>query len=260
VSELWLILLQFLFRLGFGVAICMALTPSKLVTGGFYRVHLWMLMGFATFASLIAYTQSELVANAKGVLGLAIGIAIASYAGAVLWLYEKKSAGLTVLFLVAGMSLAAASLATNWPAQATSTGIALGMLDLVTGGMLLGVMLTAMLLGHWYLNTPNMQLAPLKMLIGVMVAAIVVRSVLSAIGIALHVGGSDPMSDAWWLFVALRWLSGLLGAAILAAMTWQTLKIPNTQSATGILYAGVILTFIGELTSQLLSVETLYPV
>jgi hypothetical protein len=35
-------------------------------------------------------------------------------------------------------------------------------------------------------------------------------------------------------------------------MTWETLKIPNTQSATGILYAGVILVFVGELVSQLL--------
>ena len=36
-------------------------------------------------------------------------------------------------------------------------------------------------------------------------------------------------------------------------MSWQTLKIPNTQSATGILYVAVITTFLGELTAQLLS-------
>ena len=36
--------------------------------------------------------------------------------------------------------------------------------------------------------------------------------------------------------------------------------IARAQSATGILYAGVILTFLGELTSQLLSVDTLYPI
>ncbi len=62
------------------------------------------------------------------------------------------------------------------------------------------------------------------------------------------------------MFLALRWLTGLVGTLVLAALTWQTLKIPNTQSATGILYAGVILTFIGELTSQLMSAESLYPV
>jgi hypothetical protein len=54
-------------------------------------------------------------------------------------------------------------------------------------------------------------------------------------------------------------LAGLVGAAVLTWLTWLTLRIPNTQSATGILYAGVILVFIGELTSRLMSVTTLFP-
>jgi hypothetical protein len=62
------------------------------------------------------------------------------------------------------------------------------------------------------------------------------------------------------MFLALRWLAGILGVLMMAIMTWQTLKIPNTQSATGILYAGVILAFIGELVSQLLSAQSTYPV
>ncbi len=43
-------------------------------------------------------------------------------------------------------------------------------------------------------------------------------------------------------------------------MSWQTLKIPNTQSATGILYVAVIVTFLGELVAHLLSQELPYPV
>jgi hypothetical protein len=35
--------------------------------------------------------------------------------------------------------------------------------------------------------------------------------------------------------------------------------VPNTQSATGILYAGVILVFLGELMSQLLSMDSTFP-
>ena len=67
---------------------------------------------------------------------------------------------------------------------------------------------------------------------------------------------------SWLLFVSAsagwRELFGVLG---LTWLTWQTLKIPNTQSATGILYAAVILAFIGELTtSQLLSAEARYPI
>ena len=69
----------------------------------------------------------------------------------------------------------------------------------------------------------------------------------------------DSFSTGRWLFLALRWLFGLVGRACWRFMAWQTLKIPNTQSATGILYVAVIGVFVGELASLLLSAEALYP-
>ena len=60
-------------------------------------------------------------------------------------------------------------------------------------------------------------------------------------------------------FLAIRWLSGIAAPLILAWMSWKTLQIPNTQSATGILYVAVITTFTGELSSQLLTAQVLYP-
>jgi hypothetical protein len=39
-------------------------------------------------------------------------------------------------------------------------------------------------------------------------------------------------------------------------MAWETARIRSTQSATGILYVVVILSFLGELTSQLLREKT----
>ena len=52
---------------------------------------------------------------------------------------------------------------------------------------------------------------------------------------------------------SMRWLTGIVGTTVIAVMARQTLKIPNTQAATGILYVGVVFTFVGELTSLLLS-------
>jgi hypothetical protein len=46
-----------------------------------------------------------------------------------------------------------------------------------------------------------------------------------------------------------------VGTLALAVMTWQTLKIPNTQSATGILYVAVIATFLGELVALLTAAQ-----
>jgi hypothetical protein len=67
------------------------------------------------------------------------------------------------------------------------------------------------------------------------------------------------VNTQWWLFLALRWLFGLLGPLALFWMAWRTLNIPNTQSATGILYVAVIGVFVGETMSLLLSAESLYP-
>ena len=83
---------------------------------------------------------------------------------------------------------------------------------------------------------------------------------LCALGLGLVAWHDKLPQGGFVFFIALRWLSGLVGTLILAVMTWETLKIPNTQSATGILYVAVICVFLGELTAQLLSVQTMFPV
>ena len=119
--------------------------------------------------------------------------------------------------------------------------------------------MAAMLLGHWYLNTPGMQLAPLRRLVLLIVVATVLRIAVSGTGVWLELRHASEPETATLLFLALRWLAGLVAPLLLAYMTWKTLDIPNTQSATGILYVVVIVTFVGELTAQLISTESLYP-
>lgn len=240
------------------MALAMAITPSKLVTSGYYRVHLWVLMGLNTLAALALFSDRE-YEHWTTVFSLAIGLSIASYVGAVVWLYEGTRAGAAILYGIAATALLAAALALRWPTGTTEVGFTLGLLDMASGGWLLGVTMAAMLLGHWYLNTPTMELVPLKRLVILMALAIALRTAVSGTGLWLNLSYGETLDTARWIFIGLRWLSGLLGTAMMALMTWYVLKVPNTQSATGILYAGVILSFIGELASQLLSVETLYP-
>ena len=52
--------------------------------------------------------------------------------------------------------------------------------------------------------------------------------------------------------LSLRWLAGLIGLPVLLVMSRKTLDIPNTQSATGILYVACLAAILGELTAQLL--------
>jgi hypothetical protein len=102
-----------------------------------------------------------------------------------------------------------------------------------------------------------MKLQPLRLLVILCGLALLARAGLCAYGLF---SGELPSTTIGWSFIAFRWLAGLAGPAVLAWLTWETLKIPNTQSATGILYAAVMLTFLGELTSQLLSRGLAVPV
>src|SRR6185312_10643801 len=99
--------------------------------------------------------------------------------------------------------------------------------------------LAAMFLGHWYLNSPGMKLAPLERLIGAMAGAIAARAGVCGAGLLWHVSTVGPPDASTTLFLVLRWLAGIVGAMVLTAMAWRTLKIPNTQSATAILYVAV---------------------
>jgi hypothetical protein len=253
---IWPILLQFIFRLSLGMAAAMAATPPRWVTAGFYRVHLWVVLGLNTFAVLIGWSRPDDWPPRRAVLMLAAAIAATTYVGGVIWLYEKRRAGLAALWAAAALSFAAA-----WTsAEIASSGgaVMLGGLDILSSAALLGSTITAMFLGHWYLNHPGMELAPLRRLVLVMAASVLVRGAAGMLGLGLELSTAEK-ALAWWLMVSLRWGAGLILPLVLAWLTWQTLKIPNTQSATGILYAAVILVFIGELTSQLLSADAAYP-
>lgn len=253
------LLTQFILRLTFGLSLAMACTSPRRVSSGYYRNNLYVLLGLNVLVSLVAgmgLSQQALP------LWPPLIAALLSYVGAVLWLYEQPRPGIAALAAIAVVALTGAWLCGAAPessAAATTGALALEWLDPVGGGLVLGVTMAAMLLGHWYLNAPGMSLSPLKRLVLAMAAALLLRALLCGLGLAADFAAEGPYDLQRWLFVSLRWLAGLAGAAAVAAMAWQTLKIPNTQSATGILYVGVIVTFVGELTSQLLSDESLFP-
>lgn len=248
-----LILTQFVFRLSFGLALGMALISPRQVTSGYYRNHLYVLLGLNVLATMIALGAGDQLA-----IGPPLAAAIISYVGSVLWLYEKPRPGLVALALLAGVTLWGAWAATRWPVSGPVE-MLLTALDPLCGGLVLGLTMAAMFLGHWYLNTPTMALGPLERLIALAAVAVCLRAGVEGVALALQISASGWPGSEQWLFIALRWLSGIFGAFALLAMAWNTLKIPNTQSATGILYVAVIATFLGELMALLLASGREYP-
>jgi hypothetical protein len=254
VSLAWHIL-HFLIRIAMGIAFSIGLTSPRQVTSGFFRIHLWVVMGIGVLAALVAWSlgNDESSAIPRAVIVVAVLLAVTSYLAASCWIYEAHRTGrlLTVLVtLLAGLLVVTTAGGPNhliswadWPR----------ILGAVSAGLLVGSTTTAMLLGHWYLNAPGMKLQPLRRLLLLVVLAIVLRAMVCGGGLVESLL-TDPAQPArWWIFISFRWLAGIAGTLLLTVMAWMTLRIPNTQSATGILYAATVLAMLGELASQLLS-------
>ncbi len=248
------ILIQFILRLSFGMAAAMTVVPPRDVTSGYYRNNLYVLLGLNSLAALVLGTGADSAHSPWP----AIGAAVLSYIGAVAWLYERPRLGIAILGCLAIVDLAAACLVSQAPDIGPLTPV-FAWLDPATSGLLLGTTMAAMLLGHWYLNAPGMPLEPLLRLIVLLAIATLLRALVCGAGLGLEIGNGGLPEMTNLLFLALRWVGGLAGTALLALMAWQTMKIPNTQSATGILYVAVITTFLGELASGLLSAQAGYP-
>jgi hypothetical protein len=241
------LLLDFLCRFGWGMAAGLVLTPAALVPAGFFRVNLLVILGLATAAAVVARGLPD---GSTAWLPAALA-AVVAWLGSVAWLGEKRRAGRWACGIVAAL-LAAATFAVAAPAGASASPAAAwtgGGAGLVSG-LVSGLAVHAMLLGHWYLNAPGMRVDALRRMIDLALAAWAVQGAISLAG--LVAGPGLPSGTTAAALLALRWLAGLVGLPVLLVMARKTLDIPNTQSATGILYVACLAAILGELTSQLL--------
>ena len=138
----------------------------------------------------------------------------------------------------------------------------------VTSAALLGGTSTAMILGHWYLVIPSMEVSLLQSIVKFHIGSTALRIlVVSAVVWWALVAAElpEPGFERYILsidgvFFWQRILFGLLGPVVLAYMTWETAKIRSTQSATGILYVDFFTVIVGEVLAKYLLVATTVPV
>lgn len=246
-------LVDFLCRFGFGMALGLLLTPARLVPPGFFRVNLLVVMGLATFAALLARG-----ALPGGVWILPTAAAGVAWMGTVLWLAHRIGAGLGACGLAGGLLAVAVGLvATLGSGGSGAEFVGVGspvwkVIGHLLSGAIVGLTVHAMLLGHWYLNAPGMSVAALVRMIDWALAAWGVQLVLSLAAVAVDPGAVRTADVTATALLSLRWLAGLIGLPVLLVMSRKTLDIPNTQSATGILYVACLAAILGELTAQLL--------
>jgi hypothetical protein len=133
---------------------------------------------------------------------------------------------------------------------------------------LLGGACGAMVLGHWYLVVPSLNIAHLQSIVRLHIGSTVVRVVVVATAVMLAIVTWQPGSPNFeryifsidGIFFWQRVAFGLAGPAVLSYLTWETAKIQSTQSATGILYVDFFTVIVGEVLAKYLLLSTKVPV
>ncbi len=136
-----------------------------------------------------------------------------------------------------------------------------------SSALVLGAVTLAMMLGHWYLVTPKLSIEPLKRYSAMYILLTAWIALELALTYTLYVGfGAQPATPGGSqliheeiIFVLFRVIWGLAAPLGFAYWIWNTVKMKSTQSATGILYAAMVCTLIGEGMGLYLTLQTGVP-
>ncbi len=250
----------FSLRLAFGMLAALLLLRPAQVNPRFYRTHFLTALGLGAVALAMLWGPAAWAMRA-----LLLAALVLAFVGSVVWSVEGNPGGraLIVLTLLAlGGALTVGPEEGRSPVAPALEAHALWwrLGDDLTSSALLGVALTAMLMGHSYLIAPSMSLAPLRTLLVALFVAVLLRLALAGLALGLWTAGRSvaTLTEVAVLWLPLRWGLGFVLPLVLGVLAWKTLRIPNTQSATGILYIVVVFCFLGELAGQLLLGETGY--
>jgi len=240
---------QFCFVLGFGVLFALAFVPPAPVGKPFYR----MMAGTAALslaagallpplAGALAWTESSMV------MGWVATVAALSC--------TRQAVGLS-WWLGLGAGLAAAGSATSITLDRCSNlgPIQFPVATALTTGTVAGAVGLAMVLGHWYLTVPKLDVRHLVRLNKVSMWCMSVSLALIAVTCLSYRGHIDaaearPLFGPWGMFfLGTRVVVGLALPLLFAWMARGSLSLGNTRSATGILYASTVLVLIGTAIS-----------
>jgi protein NrfD len=263
-----LILFLFLTHLGLGIVFTLVLV-SREAGVKFFRFNAGL--AAALIAVAFAFRPSDQL-TAAGQVAL-VALAVSEAAIVVYWatvgraLASIRPALVTVECVGGIVALVAQAMAVT--AGSAIDFKVLTVASFLSSAALLGGASTAMILGHWYLVIPSMQVSHLQSIVKVHIASMVVRVgvVVAVVVVAIETWqpGLGPsfkhyITSVAGVFFWQRVLFGLGGPALLSYLTWETAKIRSTQSATGILYVDFFTVVVGEVLAKYLLLATRVPV
>ncbi len=284
----------FILKLSAGIALMWLLMPRSEVTDGFFRIQMRLLLGLAVLAALLlstggtwsvateksarpgelsdAHSLPEMPGAAEDSADqsvvsdtsqttaqqlrlIAIAAAVVAYAGSIFWALGRRLPGRICIYLIAAATVAATGLHSF--RVPNESALPLQVLSDFSSAAVLGSVITGMLLGHWYLTTPTMSIRPLSWFVTAIAVSAVARLFASGWAAAQFGVAGDDLTRSIWL--GIRWIGGIIVPLAAAFVVWKILKYRNTQSATGVLFAALILVFMGEMAAALLERDVRVP-
>jgi hypothetical protein len=278
------VLFLFLAHLGVGIVVTL-LFVARDAGVKFFRFN----VGLAAMLLVIAYAfyfqnAQAMAASVSGQRGAALHLSAApsiallmvstaltifawATIGRVFTRFRTRILGAAATAGIAAIVLQALELSRSAPSPL----VALTVVSFLTSSLLLGGACTAMILGHWYLVIPSLDVSHLQSIVKVHIASMAARVIVVAAAVWYAIATYRPDLDPGpsfrhyvfsidGIFFWQRVLFGLAGPAVLSYLTWETAKIRSTQSATGILYVDFFTVVVGELLAKYVLLATRVPV
>ncbi len=263
----------FLYSLAGGMLVLLATGRMEQIAWRFLRFVGLVVFAIACGLAVWVIYHGNIPASGHGLGVFVLGIASAVSAVAVVFLaplaarHDRLFRGVCALGGVAGLSAAcwSSQIALRTVAHTHPGAALMTIAGQVLGGLLVGSITVAWLLGHAYLTATKMTIAPLRHFSRMLSWAIGLRVAFAAasLGVAWAIGGTDAsiVGHLWnaWLIVTMRVAIGLVAVGFFAYMVADCVRLRSTQSATGILYFGSVFAYIGELASQQLLLDCGWP-
>ena len=127
----------------------------------------------------------------------------------------------------------------------------------LSSALVLGLTLTGMWLGHYYLTSPSIPLGPLRRFGRTYLVAMALHTALILLVTLIHLfDGASPIRSALGVdnfqdvLSWVRLLVGIAGPMVLAWMIDETAKLGANMSATGLFYLALAQVMVGELIGR----------
>lgn len=141
----------------------------------------------------------------------------------------------------------------------TGGALAVATLSALLGGLVMGSINDAMILGHFYLMIKGLPLEALKRAGRTVALALAAKTLVFALVLAFWGGAAQVLLEQQVLWTTWRVMFGFVGPAVLIWMVKDTVRLQHTQAATGLLYVAVAFALMGELAAVYLELAAGVP-